>query len=69
MLGKKLRSGDNEQATVKKRTRREQFLAEMEKVVARKAMIELIDSHHPKTSSKSSSPPYPLPTTPRINLL
>ena len=35
----------------KKRNRRERFLAEMEKVVPWKAMIDLIEPHYPKTSS------------------
>ena len=43
MGGKQLGFGDYEQATAKKRTRRERFLAEMEKVVPWKALIDLID--------------------------
>ena len=35
--------GDYEQSTAKKRTRRERFLAEMEAVVAWKALIDLIE--------------------------
>ena len=42
MGGKQLGFGDYEQATAK-RTRRERFLAEMEKVVPWKALIDLID--------------------------
>ena len=69
MGGKQLGFGDYEQATAKKRTRRERFLAEMEKVVPWKALIDLIDPHYPKTSSKGGRPPYPLATMLRIHLL
>ena len=67
--GKLLRFSDYEQATAKKRTRRERFLAEMEKVVPWKALMDLIDPHYPKTSSKGGRPPYPLATMLRIHLL
>jgi hypothetical protein len=60
---------DYEQTTAKKRTRRERFLAEMEKVVPWKALIDLIEPHYPKTSSKGGRPPYPLATMLRIHLL
>jgi transposase, IS5 family len=66
---KQLGFGDYEQATAKKRTRRERSLAEMEKVVPWKALIDLIDPHYPKTSSKGGRPPYPLATMLRIHLL
>ena len=59
MGGKQLGFGDYEQATAKKRTWREHFLAEIEKVVPWKALIDLIDPHYPKTSSKGGRPPYP----------
>ena len=52
MGSKQLGFGDYEQATAKKRTRRERFLSEMEKVVPWKALLELIEPHYPKTSSK-----------------
>jgi len=58
-----------EQATAKKRTRRERFLGEMEKVVPWKALLDLIEPHYPKTSSKGGRPPYPLATMLRIHLL
>jgi IS5 family transposase len=61
--------GDCEQATAKKRTRRELSLSEMEKVVLWKALIDLIEPHYPKTSSKGGRPPYPLATMLRIHLL
>jgi hypothetical protein len=54
---------------LKKRTRRERFLAEMEKVVPWKALIDLIEPHYPKISSKGGRPPYPLTTMLRIHLL
>ena len=43
--------GVYKQAMAKKRNRRERFLAEMEKVVPWKALIDLIEPHYPKTSS------------------
>jgi IS5 family transposase len=59
---KQLGFGDYEQATAKKRTKRERFLSEMEKVVPWKALLDLIEPHYPKTSSKGGRPPYPLRT-------
>jgi len=69
MGSKQLGFGDYEQTTAKKRTRRERFLAETEVVVPWKALIDLIESHYPKTSSKGGRPPYPLETMLRIHLL
>jgi transposase, IS5 family len=69
MGSKQLGFGDYEQTTAKKRTRRERFLAEMEKVVPWKALIDQIEPHYPKTSSKGGRPPYPLATMLRIHLL
>jgi len=69
MGGKQLGFGDYEQTTAKKRTRRERFLQEMEAVVPWKALIDLIEPHYPKTSSKGGRPPYPLETMLRIHLL
>ena len=69
MGGKQLGFGDYEQSTAKKRTKRERFLGEMEKVVPWKALLELIEPHYPKTSSKGGRPPYPLATMLRIHLL
>ena len=69
MGSKQLGFGDYEQNTAKKRTRRERFLAEMEKVVPWKALIDLIEPYYPKTSSKGGRPPYPLATMLRIHLL
>jgi transposase, IS5 family len=59
---KQLGFGDYEQTTVRKRTRRERFLVEMEGVVPWKPLIDLIEPHYPKTSSKGGRPPYPLET-------
>jgi IS5 family transposase len=69
MGGKQLGFGDYEQSTAKKRTKRERFLAEMEAVVPWKALIDLIESHYPKTSSKGGRPAYPLATMLRIHLM
>jgi IS5 family transposase len=69
MGSKQLGFGDYEQATAKKRTRRERFLAEMEKVVPWKALIDLIEPHYPKARKKGGRPPYPLATMLRIHLL
>ena len=44
--------GDYDQATAKKRTKRERFLGELEKVVPWKELLDLIEPHYPKTSSK-----------------
>jgi IS5 family transposase len=69
MGSKHLGFGDYEQTTAKKRTRRERFLAEMEVVVPWKALIDLIEPHYPKATSKGGRPPYPLETMLRIHLL
>lgn len=69
MGSKQLGFGDYEQATAKKRTRRERFLGEMEAVMPWSALIDLIEPHYPKTSSKGGRPPYPLETMLRIHLL
>lgn len=61
--------GDYEQSTAKKRTKRERFLSEMEAVVPWKALIDLIEPHYPKTSSKGGRPAYPLATMLRIHLM
>jgi len=61
--------GDYEQSTAKKRTKRERFLSEMEAVVPWKALIDLIEPHYPKSSSKGGRPAYPLATMLRIHLM
>ena len=69
MGGKQLGFGDYEQSTAKKRTKREKFLAGMEKVVPWKALIDLIEPHYPKSSSKGGRPAYPLETMLRVHLM
>jgi IS5 family transposase len=69
MGSKQLGFSDYEQSTAKKRTKRERFLSEMEEVVPWKELLDLIEPHYPKTSSKSGRPPYPLETMLRIHLL
>jgi len=66
---KQIGFGDYEQSTAKKRTRRERFLAEMEAVVPWKALVDLIEPHYPRTSSKGGRPPYPLETMLRVHLM
>jgi len=69
MGGKQLGFGDYEQSTAKKRTKREKFLAGMEKVVPWKALIDLIEPYYPKSSSKGGRPAYPLETMLRVHLM
>ncbi len=69
MGAKQFGFGDYEQSTAKKRTKRERFLSEMEAVVPWKALVDLIEPHYPRTSSKGGRPPYPLETMLRIHLL
>ena len=69
MGGKQLGFGDYEQTTAKKRTKREKFLAEMEAVVPWKPLIDLIEPHYPKSSSKGGRPAYPLATMLRVHLI
>ena len=66
---KQLGFADYEQTTAKKRTKKEKFLAEMDQVVPWQALIDLIEPHYPKTSSKGGRPPYPLATMLRIHLM
>ena len=69
MVGKQLGFTDYELTTAKKRTQRENFLAEMEAVVLWQALIDLIEPHYPKASKKGGRPPYPLTAMLRIHLL
>ncbi len=69
MGGKQLGFADDEQTTAKKSTKKEKFLAEMDQVVPWQALIDLIEPHYPKTSSKGGRPPYPLATMLRIHLM
>ena len=59
MGGKQFGFGDYEQTTVRKRTRRVRFLGEMEAVVPRKPLINLIEPDYPKTCSKGGRSAYP----------
>jgi IS5 family transposase len=69
MGGKQLGFGDDEQGTAKKQTKREKFLAEMDKVVPWQPLIDLIEPFYPKTGSKGGRPPYALETMLRIHLM
>jgi hypothetical protein len=60
LIGKQLGFSDYELTTVKKRTKRERFLAEMEPVVSWSALIDLIEPHYPKATKRGGQPPYPL---------
>ena len=59
--------GDAEYAGKRKRTRREEFLGEMEKVVPWSALEALIEPHYPKAGGGRR--PYPLATILRIHLM
>jgi len=69
MGGKQLGFGDYEQSTARKRTKREKFLAGMEKVVPWKALIDLIEPSYPKTSSEGGRPASPLAPMLRPHLM
>jgi len=69
MGGKQLGFSDYEQSTAKKRTKRDKFLTEMEKVVPWQALLDLIEPCYPKTSKKGGRSPYPLATMLRIHLM
>ena len=60
---------DYQQTTAKKRIKKEKLLAEMDQVVPWQALIDLIEPHYPKTSSKGGRPLYPLATKLRIHLM
>ena len=60
--------GDAEGLGQRKRTRREVFLDEMEQVVPWKALLALIEPHHP-VSGRRGRQPYPLATMLRVHLL
>ncbi len=59
--------GDSEYGVKRKQTRRELFLAEMEKVVPWDALLALIAPVYPKGGN--GRPPYPLQTMLRIHLM
>jgi len=69
MGGKQLGFSDYEQTTAEKRTKKEKFLAEMDQVVPWQPLLDLIETHYPRTSSKCGRPPYPLATMLRIHLM
>ena len=69
MGGKQLGFSDYELTTDKKKTKREEFLSEIEVVVPWQALIALIEPQYPKASRKGGRPPYPLATMLRIHLL
>lgn len=61
MCDKHLEFGDEAQITAKKLTKREKFLADMNQVVPLQALINLIESDYPKTSSSNGGcTHYPL---------
>jgi transposase, IS5 family len=59
--------GDAEYAGKKKRTRREQFLSEMDQVVPWKSLIDLIEPVYPVAGRGRR--PYPLPVMLRVHLM
>jgi IS5 family transposase len=69
MGGKQLGFGDDEQSSAKKQTKREKFLAEMDKVVPWQPLSDLIEPFYPKTGSKAGRPTYALETMLRIHLM
>ncbi len=56
-------------AMKKKRTRREQFLTEMEGVVPWRRLLVLIEPHYPKAGPKGGRPPMPLESMLRVYFL
>jgi IS5 family transposase len=69
MAGEQFGLSDHEQSTPIKRNKKEKSLAEIDQVVPWQALIDLIEPHYPKTSSKGGRPPYPLATMLRIHLM
>ena len=57
---------DYELTTGRKPTTREAILAEMKVVVPWRALMVLIDTHHPKTSKNGGRPLYPTATMRRL---
>ena len=60
---------DWQRSVVKKQTRREKFLSEMEKVVPWSALLSLIASFYPVQGPQGGRPPYPAETMLRIHLM
>jgi IS5 family transposase len=68
LVGKQLGFSDYEQSTSKQRTKRENFLAEIEQVVPLQALLALIEPWYPKSSQKGGRSPYSLFSILRITL-
>ena len=64
---KQISFADAEYACKRKRTRREVFLSEMDKVVPWKGLIALIEPHYLK--GKGGRPAYPLMAMSRVHLM
>jgi IS5 family transposase len=60
MGDKQIGFGDGEQSNAKNRTKREKFLAEMDKAVPWQTLSNLIEPFYPKTGPKGSHPTFPL---------
>jgi IS5 family transposase len=54
---------------LKKRTKKEKFLAEMDQLVPWQSLLDLIGPIYPKVSSKGGRPSYPLATMLGIHLM
>ena len=52
-----------------KTTRRQSFLADMDRVVPWGRLCALIEPHYPKVGAKGGRPPKPLPTMLRIHFM
>ena len=61
--------GDYERSFVKKQTRRERFLAEMEEVVPFSELIRMIEPFYPRVGLQGGRPPYRLEVMLRIHLM
>ncbi len=61
--------GDYESSFVKKQTRRETFLAEMEEVVPFWELIRMIEPFYPRVGPQGGRPPYQLEVMLRIHLM
>ena len=71
MVGKEcpLGFGELERGNVKKQTRREAFLAEMEAVVPFSLLVSLLEPFYPRVGPQGGRPPYPLQGMLRIHLM
>ena len=71
MIGKErqLGFGEFERSFVKKQTRREAFLAEMEAVVPFSLLLSLLEPFYPRVGPRGGRPPYPLEVMLRIHLM